>query len=207
MKLNLSKISNLYDENVDKYGLDVKSVGWGTKDKQYLRFRKLTDIIENNQKNLSINELGCGYGELVVYLMSRSFDLRKYYGYDISKKMLDLAKKHLMENIKVDKTFVCSSQISTIADFTIASGIFNVKFNEEKDRWDQYILETLNHMFKYSKKGIAFNFLTKYVDWEEDNLYYANPSYYFEFCKNKLSKKVSLVHDYDLYEFTIHVLK
>ena len=62
-------------------------------------------------------------------------------------------------------------------------------------------------MFKYSKKGIAFNFLTKYVDWEEDNLYYANPSYYFEFCKNKLSKKVSLVHDYDLYEFTIHVLK
>ena len=54
MKLNLSKILNLYDENVDKYGLDVKSVGWGTKDKQYLRFRKLTDIIENNQKNLSI---------------------------------------------------------------------------------------------------------------------------------------------------------
>ena len=56
-------------------------------------------------------------------------------------------------------------------------------------------------------KGISFNLLTKYADYEADNLYYGDPLYFFDYCKRNLSKYVTLLHDYELYEWTILVKK
>jgi len=41
----------------------------------------------------------------------------------------------------------------------------------------------------------------------KDELFYANPCNFFDFCKNNFSKNVSLIHDYGCYEFTIRVIK
>lgn len=60
---------------------------------------------------------------------------------------------------------------------------------------------------KIADKGIAFNLLTSYVDYKDDNLFYADPGEYIDFCKKELSNKVNLYHDYDLYEWTLLVLK
>ena len=40
-----------------------------------------------------------------------------------------------------------------------------------------------------------------------DDLYYADPLFFFDYCKNYFSEKITLIHDYDLYEFTILVKK
>ena len=45
------------------------------------------------------------------------------------------------------------------------------------------------------------------VDWKEDHLYYADPLFWFNFCRNNISKKVTLLHDYPLWEWTICVTK
>ena len=76
------------------------------------------------------------------------------------------------------------------------------KNNEE---WQSYISQTLDNMYEYSRKGFAFNMLTSYVDWRADNLFYASPMEYFDLCKNRFSKYVSVYHDYPLWEFTIVV--
>jgi len=64
-------------------------------------------------------------------------------------------------------------------------------------------------MNKKSIKGFAFNMLTKYSDREymKEYLYYADPLFIFDYCKRNFSKKVALIHDYELYEFTILVRK
>jgi len=51
--------------------------------------------------------------------------------------------------------------------------------------------------------------LTKYSDREymKEYLYYADPLFIFDYCKRNFSKKVALIHDYELYEFTILVRK
>ena len=41
----------------------------------------------------------------------------------------------------------------------------------------------------------------------QDNLYYADSLFIFDFCKREFEKNISLIHDYDLYEFTILVTK
>jgi len=90
-------------------------------------------------------------------------------------------------------------------DYVIASGIFNVKFQTNEEVWMEYILETLEKINALSVKGFSFNILTSYSDKEymKDNLFYADPLFFFDYCKKNFSKNVSLLHDYDLYEFTL----
>lgn len=203
--LDLSKVEQLYTDNIRKFGNKAESVGWGTQEKQDLRFLKLLSVVDQNESSFSVNELGCGYGELVKHCARNNFKLGEYFGYDISEEMLSNAKDYLadFENINLFK----SSNLSSMADYTIASGIFNVRFDNGIQDWEEHIKSTLRDMFEHSKKGIAFNLLTKYVDFEADNLYYADPACYFDFCKTELGKRVNLLHDYPLYEWTITVFK
>ena len=204
MKVDLSKIEKLYSDNIKEFGIDAKAVGWGTKEKQDLRFEKLMGIILDRNSPFSINELGCGYGELVKYCASQKMQISDYFGYDLSSEMIDAAEKYIgASNVSLFQ----SGKINSIADYTIASGIFNVKFEEEIEIWEAYVLDTITHMYDNSEKGISFNFLTKYVDWEKDDLFYQDPMEIFDFCKKNLSEKVNLIHDYDLYEFTIQIIK
>ena len=148
--------------------------------------------------------MGCGYGEFVKYCISKKIKISTYYGYDLSANMIEAAKKYIgSNNIKLFQ----SGDINTFADYTIASGVFNVKFDENLENWEAYVYKTIKNMFKNSRKGISFNCLSKYVDWEQNKLYYADPLVIFDFCKKNLSKKVNLIHDYDLYEFTVQVIR
>ncbi|MGH6609130.1 MAG: class I SAM-dependent methyltransferase, partial [Burkholderiaceae bacterium] len=58
-------------------------------------------------------------------------------------------------------------------------------------------------------RGFAFNSLTVYSDPDKKraDLYYADPCALFDRCKRLYSRNVALLHDYDLYDFTILVRK
>jgi hypothetical protein len=47
--------------------------------------------------------------------------------------------------------------------------------------------------------------LTSYSDPERmrPELYYGDPRFFFDRCKRDYTRNVALLHDYDLYEFTI----
>lgn len=201
----LTKVKDLYTNSLKKYGINSKSVGWTTKEGQILRFSKLCEIIEDKDTPFTANDLGCGYGALYDYLIENKFNIIQYNGYDISEDMLETAKKLIGNDNKV-KLFN-AKKLSTIADYSFASGIFNVKFEADENEWKLFVEDTLKNMNKYSLKGFAFNALTSYVEYRETHLYYADPLYFFDFCKRNFSKKVSLLHDYDLWEWTILVKK
>jgi hypothetical protein len=96
------------------------------------------------------------------------------------------------------------------SDYTVASGIFNVKMGYPDDKWlDEYVVPTINSMNDKSSHGFAFNLLTSYSDAEkmEDYLFYADPCFLFDYCKRNFSRNVALLHDYELYEFTMVVRK
>ena len=53
------------------------------------------------------------------------------------------------------------------ADFTIASGIFNMKFEVDATTWRDHIVQTLDTLARASVRGFAFNMLTIYSDREK----------------------------------------
>lgn len=206
MKNTLNKIEELYSNLLNKHGNQSNAVGWNTSECQNLRFQKLTSVIKNSEDIYSINDYGCGYGAHLDYLIEKGFKINCYNGYDVSKPMLKEAKKS-QEKHNLKLNLHQTQNIITLADYTFVSGTFNVKFETSEKEWKFFIQEKLEEINRFSRIGFSFNILTSYVEWKEDHLYYGDPLFWFDLCKKSFSKKVSLIHDYPLWEWTICVTK
>jgi len=200
----LAEIEELYSSNLLKHGPTPKSVGWNTSECQNLRFEKLLGLFDFKEP-FNLTELGCGYGSLIEFMKNKKLEFSEYIGIDISEGMLDQAHKLYgrCDNIKLLK----GSEITEATDYSVTSGIFNVKFDASEQEWTEYILNTLNKMHDFSRKGFSFNLPTSYVDYKKDNLYYGDPLFFFDYCKKKFSPYVALTHDYPLWEWSITVKK
>ncbi len=201
----LGKVSRYYSGKLKVHGATARGVDWNSTESQQLRFVQLLKICDCRVP-FSINDYGCGYGALVDHLLEGGHSFR-YCGFDISSQMI--AKARELHAAMSQATFVNEESSLTPADYTVASGIFNVKLQASATEWEKYILHILEAINGLSGKGFAFNALTKYSDPEfmRADLHYADPLFLFDYCKAKFSRFVSLIHDYPLYEFTILVRK
>lgn len=201
----VSQISDYYSEKLNQHGETPQGVDWNGSEGQFLRFDKLMQLVKIPD-HFSVNDIGCGYGALYDYLQSR-YEALDYCGIDVSGDMVDAARRRFTSCSNA--RFIHATKPDTKADYSVASGIFNVKFSNKDDEWLIYILDTLRQMNSYSEKGFAFNCLTSFSDKKKmrADLYYADPCYVFQFCKENFSRNVALLHDYNLFEFTIIVRK
>jgi SAM-dependent methyltransferase len=203
---SLQKVRDLYSENLERSGAVSTAVGWNTPESQALRFRKLTEVVERDGGSFSVNDYGCGYGAHLDYLLAEGLRVTAYHGYDISEQMLDAARQGYTK-FSGELDLRQGTTIQTIADYTFVSGTFNVRFESEEDEWKNYILERLREIDAHSRRGFSFNLLSTYVDWKQPHLFYGDPLFWFDHCKSTYSRRVSLLHDYPLYEWTIVVRK
>lgn len=202
-----SKIIQFYRERIESFGDTAKGVGWKNDEAQFVRFEQLIKII--NKTDFSVNDLGCGSGKFLRYLFDSGLPPTYYFGYDILDEMIDEAKHHLRSFQNIELLKIINASEMKMADYSVASGIFNVRYEASNEDWMQHIISTLNAMNEASRLGFAFNMLTQYSDAEfmQDYLYYGDPSFYFNYCKLNYSKNVALLHDYGQFDFTILVRK
>jgi SAM-dependent methyltransferase len=201
----LTEVAKYYSAKLEEYGETPRGVDWNGESGQKLRFEQLCKIIET-ENSFSLNDLGCGYGALYDFLASKKGGF-SYLGVDISEGMIMAARERYKKPIQA--RFVLSSEPDQVADFGIASGIFNVRMGRTDNEWRLYLEATLDILNQTSRIGFAFNCLTIHSDKDKmhDYLYYADPCALFDFCKRRYSRNVALLHDYGLYEFTILVRK
>lgn len=201
----LAEVANYYSAKLAEHGDTPRGVDWNGEESQVLRFEQLGKII-NRPGVFSLNDLGCGYGALYDYLNSRYRDF-VYNGCDVSGDMIRAAQGRYANSPNAH--FAVAAEPLELADYGIASGIFNVRLGRSDAEWRDYLEATLDILDHTSLRGFAFNCLTSYsdVDKMRDYLYYADPCVLFELCKRRYSHHVALLHDYGLYEFTILVRK
>lgn len=198
-----------FQKTLDEYGASAQGVGWNGRDAQQIRYKILSKVIEEGDDSFTMCDYGCGVGYYLSFLREHYRQRSvKYVGYDILQDMLLRAR----ENYGADDeshSFVLGEHLQDRYDYIVSSGIFNLKQDIEENKWKQYILETIEQFDKHSIKGFAFNALTKYSDLDKmrPDLYYSDPLFLFDYCKKNFSRNVALLHDYDLYDFTIIVRK
>ena len=201
--ISLDKIKNYFEECLTAHGACPRGVDWNSEDAQEIRFDQLLEICHSDE-SFSILDYGCGYGALADYMFRKGYRFT-YFGFDIARSMIVQARQ--LHEGRPDRTF--SPDITTIprVDYTVASGIFNICLEAGQQAWWSYVVHTLHQFDDQSRKGFAFNMLTKYSDAEHmrSELYYADPCVVFDYCKTHFSRNVALLHDYDLYDFTILV--
>jgi hypothetical protein len=199
----LRPVERYYTGKIEEHGPTPSGVDWNSAESQQLRFHQLLGVVEGNRP-FSLNDYGCGYGALVDALAARHSDF-SYCGFDVSQAQLESA----IEARRGDDRcrFVGRDDELKEADYTVASGIFNVKLGADEDAWRDYAIETIARLGELSTRGFAFNMLTSYSDPEfmREDLFYADPLFFFDHCKREHSRQVALLHDYGLYEFTVIV--
>jgi SAM-dependent methyltransferase len=201
-KADLTGLTRLYEESLAKHGVKPLAVGWRDEESHTLRLQKLAEVIDRSTLPVSINDLGCGYGAFYEFLVHYDITVNHFRGYDISEQMLKQARTTVP-----DGEFIAGSLVDKPADYSVACGIFNVRLKENDATWLAHIEHTLDNMNHFSRRGFAFNLLTSYVEWKEPHLFYGDPAYFFDLCKRRFSRKVALLHDYPLWEWTMIVRK
>lgn len=200
----LDQVAAYYGDKVRAHGAGPKGVDWNGSESQTERFRQLLAIVVDDP--CSLNDLGCGYGALLDLIAQRGAAI-DYLGLDVSNDMIEHARRIHPES--ATRRFFVGAEPDRVADYTVASGIFNVRLDIDDEAWFDYLLGTLDVMNRSSTRGFAFNCLTSYSDADRMRgyLYYADPCRLFDHCKRTYSRDVALLHDYGLYEFTMLVRK
>jgi SAM-dependent methyltransferase len=198
----LGEIGRYYSGKLAAHGASPRGVDWNSSAAQQLRFRQLARICDAEAR-FSLNDIGCGYGALLDHLCGLGKEC-DYLGVDISEAMIAKAGA-----LHPGCRFAVGERAGRVADYSVASGIFSVRLSAGDDAWLAHILRTLDQLDAESRRGFAFNCLTRYSDPDlmRQDLYYADPARLFEHCKTRFSRNVALLHDYGLYEFTMLVRK
>jgi len=204
-------IALYYERRLHEHGPTPRGVDWNGAESQQLRFAQLIRILQAGHgpecdAPVALNDLGCGYGALLDFLVETGWNI-DYEGIDLSASMVHAAQARHAGNASA--RFRVGGACTRIADYSVASGLFNVRQEVPAAAWEAFIHDTLDDLDRNSRRGFAFNCLTSYSDAEKMKpyLHYCAPEEIFRHCKTRFSRHVALLHDYGLYEFTILVRK
>lgn len=198
-----SAIARYYADKLKQFGTTPAGADWRDAASQELRFARLLDIFDGRRTG-SLIELGCGYGALYGYLKREGWEV-DYTGYDIADEMVAAARRTIGDDPRARVRV--GSEPAERADYCVASGIFNVRFDFSDREWKAYLFETLDIMAACSQYGFAFNCLTSFADRDrmQARLFYADPEETLNVCIGRYGRSVRLLQEYGLYEFTVLV--
>jgi SAM-dependent methyltransferase len=196
-----AKVRDYYSGTIQRHGPTPLGVDWPNAVSQYLRFVQLLRVCDFAHP-FSLNDFGCGYGALLEYLaMRHGGAIVTYRGIDISPSMVAAARVRWKD--QKHTTFAVASQCPDVADYSVASGIFNVRLGHPLAQWEAYVEQILSDLNASSRIGFAVNFMRPHDALPtEDGLYRTEPPRWLGLCE-RLGGSVELVGDYGLREFTL----
>jgi SAM-dependent methyltransferase len=195
------RVVEYQERRLDEYGDSAKGVDWKSREAQELLFRVIRGMGIND--NCSVLDVGCGLAHFYDSLLEKGFAGR-YTGIDLSARMIEQARvRHPELDLRIADILrdpVVKREEGY--DFVTACGVFSLKIDASIAQFEQFTEAMIEKMYELCRVGTIVNMLTKYVDFAEDRLYYADPAHYLRFAKT-LTRFVNLKHDYPAYFFTL----
>lgn len=210
MKPFYTKIIEHYEKCLEIHGDTHLGVDWPNLDDAIKRYKVMLDIIkidENTNENITLLDFGCGTAHLLDYINENRISNILYTGLDISEKFISVSKK------KYPKTpFLCGDILEKKFripnfDYIVMNGVFTEKRSLTESQMWKYFTHVLESTYKISNKGLAFNVMSKNVDWEREDLFHLSIDTLSNFLCKTLSRNFVIRNDYGLYEYTVYVYK
>lgn len=208
--MSYQKLVEHYEKCYEKYGDNHKGVDWPNEKDTIKRYKVMLEICKfdderDTNKKKSILDLGCGLGHLYNYILNEHIDV-EYSGLDISKKFINTCK-----NKFPDREFICadimSEEINKNWDYIVMNGVFTEKRELNFNEMFQYLSLMLKKTYKLCKKGVAFNVMSKDVEWEREDLFHVPMNVLSSFITKEITRDFIIRNDYGLYEYTVYLLK
>ncbi len=198
-----------YESCFEKYGDTFKGVDWPNKKDALVRHQIMLDLIREDDK-VDLLDFGCGTGHLLDFFLNNNIKYSNiiYSGLDISEKYIKVAKDKYP-----DRAFYCldifDKGLEAVGnvDYAIMNGVFTEKSDLTFDEMWTYFQKLVSLVFSSVNKGIAFNVMSKAVDWEREDLFHLPTDMLVDFMTKNLSRNFIIRNDYGLYEYTIYLYK
>lgn len=205
-----NKLVEHYESCLEKHGDTHLGVDWPNAGDAEKRYQVMLDMVSlNNDRvnEVSLLDFGCGTAHLFEFIKKNGYINLAYSGMDISQKFVDVAKVKYPDN-----SFYCTDILETNCDlpnfdYVVMNGVFTEKRELSFDDMWAYFTKMIPAVFQKTNKGLAFNVMSKNVDWERDDLFHVSLDLLSGFlCKN-ITRNFVIRNDYGLYEYTVYVFK
>lgn len=200
------KIVEHYENCLKKFGDNHLGVDWPKPEDALSRYKIMLEIIPKHGE-YSLLDFGCGTAHLYDFVVRNGYKNIRYTGLDISNEFVKVCKQKYPSI-----TFECSDilespgQIETF-DYIILNGIFTEKCELSFDEMFEYFKNLIKAIFLKANYGIAFNVMTKHVDWERKDLFHLPFDLMVSFLKREVSSNFIIRNDYGLFEYTVYLFK
>jgi len=195
------------ESDLEKYGDTFLGVGW-TKSKKHadLRYKIMLELLRERTE-VSLLDVGCGACHLLEYMTAHNVENVRYCGIDLSESFLALSRRKF-PNIELFHRDILSLDFEFPRfDYVVMNGLFNWRGQVSHDEMWAYMQTMLLRAFEMADRGIAFNVMSKYLDWERDDLFHLSFDCLAQFLDGKISRHFAFRHDYGLFEYTVYVYK
>lgn len=207
-KKYLSIVSH-YETCLDRHGDSHLGVDWPKVEDVQKRHRVMLGVIrpESQGRKVSLLDFGCGAAHLNEYILEQRLDHIEYAGLDLSEKFVRLSQSKFPGN-----RFFCLDLLEENAplpvfDYIVLNGVFTEKRDLSFDEMLSYFKQLVTRVFEHAAIGIAFNVMSKHVDWERDDLFHLPFDTLAEFLTKSLTRNFVFRNNYGLYEYTTYVYR
>jgi len=208
------EIIDHYEKCFDEFGDTPRGVDWTKEEQVDTRYQVMIETIYFYEKNFNLSEkvsvldYGCGLSHLYNYILKKKLNNIDYTGLEISEKFFNESKKKYPKNKYILGDILKEPSILKINyDYTILNGVFTEKRQLTYDYMFEYLKKMISIIFTKSNKAIAFNVMSKQVDWEVDTLFHVPIDDMANFLTKKITRNFIIRNDYGLYDYTVYIFK
>lgn len=205
------EIVSHYESCLEKFGDSHLGVDWPREKDVDTRYRIMLDMIHIKEKSTKKNTLldfGCGASHLYEYILRQ--DLKsaiEYSGLDLSEKFINVSKNKYPSIVYYCLDILNDNTVLPSFDYIVMNGVFTVKRGLSFEEMLAYFKKVVQKVYEKSLKGIAFNVMSKHVDWERDDLFHLPFDVLSHFLTKHVSRHFIIRCDYGLYEYTVYVYR
>ncbi len=209
-KKYLNSIVRHYEECLEKYGDNHLGVDWPKLADVEKRYKVMLDIIrvnEDSSNKVSLLDFGCGAAHLFQYILDQNINNISYAGLDVSEKFVKLSREKYPEQPFFQEDILDDKSRLPFFDYIVMNGVFTEKRELSFDEMWDYLSIMLLKVFSIANKGIAFNVMSKSVEWERNDLFHLPADILINFLTKKITRNFIIRNDYGLYEYTTYIYK
>lgn len=193
-----------YERCLDEHGPTHRGVDWPNEADARARYRVMLDLLPDDDEPKSLLDFGCGAGHLYDELLALGRTDVRYRGLDASERFVEAAiQRH--PTVRFDVADVLAGDGWDGADYIVMNGVFTEKRSLEFEAMYRYLFDVLECVWTKTRAGLAFNVMSKVVDWERDDLFHVPMDRLVTDLSRRLSRHVTVRQDYGLYEYTVYV--
>lgn len=200
-----------YADCLHAHGDSHLGVDWPNETDAATRYRVMLECLRYQPHatdcDLTVLDFGCGAAHLQDYIAKNGLVHVRYAGLDAVPEAIALSREKYPDTDFYLMDIVDTPDLLPDFDYIIMNGVFTEKRALSFDEMLAYFKTVLLLIFKKARKGVAFNVMSKAVDWERDDLFHLSTDMLISFLVKNLSRDFVIRNDYGLYEYTTYVYK